>query len=136
MVSWAGMGLPVSILHQLPPYETQPAGAVRGHQSMTREVYDHMDETGCHLAMYSCSLGHQRAFLSYLLHKGDISNALKSLVAEGRFEEAFGLVAAKQGTVAQVAGLLPEQKIDQLHSYLTELGCSAEAEQVATAQIA
>jgi len=132
----AGMGLPVKALHQLPPYETQPKGAVRGLQGMTREVYDHMDAKGAHLEMYDCSLGHQRAFLAHILHKGDISNALKSLVAASRFEEAFGLVAAKQGTMGEAAGLLPEQKIDQLHDYLTAVGCAAEAEQVSTAQMA
>ena len=136
MLLEAGCGLPVKVLHQLPPYVGEPTGSVRGLQSMTKEVYDSMDAKGAHLEMYNCSLGHQRAFLAHILRKGEISMALKSLVQAGRFEEAFSLVAAKRGTTADIAGLLLEQKIDQLHEYFTEMGCASEADMVAAAQMA
>ncbi len=125
-------GLTVPILHQLPPYQTQPNTTIRGLQSLTRRVYEHMDENCAHLDMYNCSLGHQRAFLAFLLFKGTITNALKSLIGAGRIEDGFSLVAAVQGTSADVAGgLLPDQKVAKLQEYLTSQGSFAEAELLA-----
>ena len=86
--------------------------------------------------MYGCSAGHQKAFIACLLHRGEISGALKSLVKAGRFEEGHTLVAAIQGTSGEMAGLLLEQKMDQLQDYLTQKGCVAEADMVSTAQLA
>jgi len=130
-------GLAVPILHQLPPYQSQNTTPARGLQSLTRHVYCYMDDNRAHLDMYSCSLGHQRAFLTMVLQNGNIANALKTLVNNGRIEEASSLVAALQGTSVEAAGWLLEQKVEQLHKYLSAQGCTAEADLVhQTAQTA
>jgi len=119
-------GLGVAILRQLPPYQAQTGKTRWGLQSLTRQVYQHIDEHGGHLGLYNCSAGHQKAFLAVLLTERTIANALRVLLGAARLEEALGLFMAHLGSSA--AGWGMDQKIAALTTHLSNEGCHVEVE--------